>query len=82
VKKRSTRKKHHLGLKDQRESWMNYFTVQIPYVSRGRTEWHPTASSGPESVLTRGAFKTAKAAREWAKKHLKGSTFGVVNIKG
>jgi hypothetical protein len=82
MKRHGTKKKHRLGLKDQRESWMNYFTVQIPYTTKGRTEWHPDASTGPMSVLTRGNFKTAKAARAWAKKHLGKTSFGVVNIKG
>ena len=42
------------------------FTVAIPYVAVGATEWHPTKSTGPFSVVSRGSFQTRRAARRWA----------------
>jgi hypothetical protein len=43
-----------------------YFTVIIPYVATGRTEWHPTEPTGPFSKLSRGAFPSKRKARAWA----------------
>jgi hypothetical protein len=60
---------------------MPYYTVRIPYTLAGATEWHPTTSTGPFSVLTRGAFKTAKAARAWATKHLGRTDVGRRSVK-
>jgi hypothetical protein len=36
--KRAKKMKRHMGLKDQRELFHNYYTVQIPYTAHGRTE--------------------------------------------
>ena len=79
-------KKHRVKfskLKDQRKALglTPYFTVRIPHVEAGATQWHPTTSTGPFSVLSRGAFKTAKQARAWADKHLNKRPYGVVQVK-
>jgi hypothetical protein len=60
---------------------IHYYTVVIQYVEpKQRTEWHPTEPDGPFSVLTRGAFKTAKDAYEWAYANLNGTPFTVRRI--
>lgn len=58
-----------------------YYTVVIPYVTVGRTAWHPTDPSF--APITRGAFKTAKLARAWAVKHLgQHAQFGLRKFEG
>jgi hypothetical protein len=57
-----------------------YYTVVIPYVESGRTEWHPTEQRGPFSVITRGAFDTEEEARSWGNTHLGGAFFNVKRI--
>ena len=57
-----------------------YFTVVLTYAPPGptRTIWHPNMETGPFSVLTRGAFRTATAAHRWAsEKGILGSTYSV-----
>jgi hypothetical protein len=48
---------------------MNYFTIIIPYVKAGATQWHPTESTGPFAKLSRGAFPSKRQARRWALEH-------------
>jgi chorismate mutase len=56
-----------------------YFAILIPWVPEDeRTEWHPTEQFGQWSVLTRGAFATAKEARQWAREHLNGNPYRVI----
>ena len=55
-----------------------YYSVKIPYVSKGATEWHPISPTGPFSVLVRGAFKTEEDAQEWGEAHLAGHPFTIV----
>ncbi len=48
-----------------------YWTVEIPYQAEHTSNpWMPTNSSGPFSVLTRGAFLTNKEAVDWAELNL------------
>jgi hypothetical protein len=44
-----------------------YYTV---IVGPGPTEWHATDRTGPFSKLSRGAFRSSKEARAWARSHL------------
>lgn len=64
---------------DLDEAMETYFTVQIPF-SKKPTKWHPTDSSGPFSILTRGAFKSEKAASAWADEHLDGQPYTVKKV--
>lgn len=52
-----------------RRSWDDlfapYYSVIIPWHSARPTDWHPTSKA--KSPLSRGAFKTAKAAHAWAR---------------
>jgi len=50
-----------------------HYTVVLRYVpsSQFPTVWHPTAPTGPFSVLTRGAFATEEDAHEWAQANLR-----------
>jgi hypothetical protein len=58
-----------------------YWSVIIPYVTVGQTVWHPTDPNF--APLSRGAFKTAKLARAWAKKHLgEHARYGVKKFEG
>jgi hypothetical protein len=57
-----------------------YYTVLIPYIATGATEWHPTESTGPFSQLSRGAFPTMGAACVWADMHLGGTTYKVAYV--
>ena len=68
-------------VEDSLEEASSYYTVRIPF-SNKPTQWHPTTSSGPFSVLTRGAFKSVKEAEAWADKHLKGQPYSVKKIVG
>lgn len=53
-----------------------YWTLLVPFVpSAYATEWHPTESTGPWAVLTRGAFDTEGEAIEWARAHLHGTPY-------
>jgi hypothetical protein len=47
-----------------------YWTVCIPFTIEGRTEWHPTESTGPFATLTRGCFASIAEARVWAAEKL------------
>jgi hypothetical protein len=58
-----------------------YYTVLIPYDPLRPSEWHPTTSKGPFSVLTRGAFKSKKAARDWADTHLNSDRYEVKYVR-
>lgn len=46
-----------------------YYSVHIPF-SKTPTEWHPTSSTGPFAVLSRGKFSTVQQAHDWAREHL------------
>ena len=54
-----------------------YWTLLVPYVERGATQWHPTEKTGPFAVLNRGAFSSAAKAHEWAREHLGGAPYSV-----
>lgn len=54
----------------RRKANRGYFTILLPW-SDLPTPWHPTERTGPFSVLSRGAFKTRRLAREWAREHLR-----------
>ncbi len=48
-----------------------YWTIEIPYQAEHTSNpWMPRESSGPFSVLTRGAFSTNALAVEWATQNL------------
>lgn len=53
-----------------------YWTVVIPFSERP-TEWHPTESTGPFAVLTRGSFPSPDVARAWAESHLNAQPYSV-----
>ena len=54
-----------------------YYSVIVPYVQHGATEWHPTESTGPFSKLSRGAFRTRAEAVTWAKSHLRRHPYSI-----
>jgi hypothetical protein len=54
-----------------------YYSVLIPFVEAGATEWHPTGRRGPFSILSRGSFTSEAEAHKWAADHLRGSTYSV-----
>lgn len=56
-----------------------YYTVRIPW-SDTPTVWHPTESSGPFSILLRGAFRHKHAAHAWAKAHLAGNPYTIATV--
>ena len=58
-----------------------YYTVRIPYVATGATEWHPTTDTGPFNQLTRGAHRSLEAARAWANEHLAGHPYTVALVE-
>jgi hypothetical protein len=55
----------------------HYFTIIIPYQELYSIDpWMPRDATGPFSTLSRGAFKTKREARDWARKYLpKGARF-------
>lgn len=53
-----------------------YHSVLIPY-SEDPSIWHPTESTGPFAVLTRGAFDTVTQAHEWACVNIPGYDYSV-----
>lgn len=58
-----------------------YWTVLVPWVPTGRTEWHcnetdPT-SRWYKATLSRGAFNSPELARKWAREHLNGARFAL-----
>lgn len=42
------------------------FYLILAYTTKHATEWHPTESEGPFSVLSRGNFASEGEAHEWA----------------
>jgi hypothetical protein len=52
-----------------------YWTVVIPYVAEGATEWHPTTPTGPFATLSRGAFRRITDAIVWAVTKLRGAPY-------
>jgi hypothetical protein len=55
---------------------MSYYSVIIPFVTKGRTEWHPSEKAF--SPISRGAFPTEADAHAWAKDKLgAGSSYEV-----
>jgi hypothetical protein len=59
-----------------------YFSVLVPYVEpEYSTEWHPTTSTGPFAVLTRGIFGTEGEAIKWARKHLEGTPYSIKRVE-
>lgn len=73
------------GEKDSRVKYQlhetGYYTILIPWSDKP-TQWHPTTKVGPFAVLSRGAFRHAEEAEEWAKEHLDGQPFEVKRIAG
>lgn len=46
-----------------------YYTVSIPYVTVGQTQWHPT---DPDfAPIQRGTFRSKAEAHAWARSHLR-----------
>lgn len=60
-----------------------YYTVAIPWEwnASKRTQWHPTESTGPFSVVIRGAFDTREQALTWAKANLPSSFYEIHEVK-
>lgn len=58
-----------------------YYTLRIPFAPfKFATQWHPTESTGPFKVLTRGAFKTIELAMDWGKANLNGTPYNVIEV--
>lgn len=53
-----------------------YHSVLIPF-SDCPTRWHPTESTGPFKVLSRGAFATREDAHAWAGNNLANQPYEV-----
>jgi hypothetical protein len=64
--RRNSRQRTSRGL---RRNSSTYYSVHIPF-SKTPTEWHPTSSTGPFAVLSRGKFSTVQQAHDWAQEHL------------
>jgi hypothetical protein len=63
------------------ETLQPYFTILIPFAPfKFATEWHPTESTGPFKVLSRGSFKTYEAAIAWGKEKLGGTPYSVAFV--
>lgn len=62
------------------ESMTTYYTVVVPWVGSGATQWHPTDKTGPFCILTRGAFETEAEAIDWGREHLNGCPYSVKRI--
>jgi hypothetical protein len=58
-----------------------YYTVLVPFSERP-TQWHPTTSTGPFAVLTRGAFRTRAEAVAWADDKLCAQPYELLFIEG
>lgn len=58
------------------ETGLTYFSVLVPF-SKHPTEWHPTSSTGPFKVLSRGFFRSQEAAIKWAVDHLQGQPYEI-----
>lgn len=54
-----------------------YYSLLIPFVASGATQWHPTEATGPFAVLSRGAFDTRELAKAWAHANLNGKPYSV-----
>ncbi len=66
----------------RQEAWYRYYTLIVPSVRRGRTQWHPTERTGPFETIQRGAFPTQRAAHHWARLHLGGKHYRVKTVWG
>jgi hypothetical protein len=51
------------------------WSVIVPYVETGRTEWHPDKPEGPFSSLVRGNFARVTDAIKWAWEKIPGSPY-------
>jgi hypothetical protein len=45
----------------------HYYGLFLSFTNTHATKWHPTTSTGPFAVLTRGAFDTEREALLWAR---------------
>lgn len=59
-----------------------YYTIRVPFLPYPieTTKWHPTDSSGPFSVLTRGVFATLAEAVAWGRANLNGTPYSIDRI--
>lgn len=51
-----------------------YWSIILGYVPNG-TKWHPTESTGPFAVLSRGCFRSTAAADAWAAANIPGHSY-------
>lgn len=72
-----TKAERRLRKRQRERAQLYYYSVLIPYVATGATQWHPTEPTGPFRTLSRGAFDTRKEAEDWADRHLNGKPYSV-----
>ncbi len=57
---------------------LHYYSLSVPWIPSGRTEWHPTEPAGPFATLSRGAFATVADALAWGAAKLGGAPYVLV----
>jgi len=51
------------------------WSVIVPFVEEGRTEWHPADRAGPFAKLVRGSWVRVTDAIKWAWENIPGSPY-------
>jgi len=66
----------------RRPRMYHYFTIILTKPRRGATKWHPHEKTGPFSTISRGKFRTERAAHAWARKHIPGTHYRLKRFQG